>query len=48
MSLSVSGTPHPTPRVRERARDVVAVMTFSAGASVALTGILLLLISLGR
>lgn len=48
MSMSVSGTPHPTRRVREQARDVVAVMAFSAGVSVALTVLLLTLITLGR
>ncbi|WP_156388623.1 MULTISPECIES: hypothetical protein [unclassified Nocardioides] len=48
MSMSVSGTPHATPRVRDRARDVVALMAFSAGVSVTLTVALLLLMSLGR
>ncbi|WP_157551215.1 hypothetical protein [Nocardioides jensenii] len=48
MSLSVSGTPHTTQRVRDQARDVVAVMAFSATVSVALTVVLLLLMTLGR
>ncbi|QIX26357.1 hypothetical protein ncot_06890 [Nocardioides sp. JQ2195] len=48
MSMSVSGSPHTTPRVREQARDAVAVMVFSAGASVATTVVLLLLMALGR
>lgn len=48
MSMSVSGNPPTTPRVREQARDAVAVMAFSAGASVALTVAVLLLMALGR
>ena len=48
MSMSVSGTPHSTPRVREQARDVIAVMAFSAGVSLAMTVVILLLMSLGR
>ncbi|WP_295659591.1 hypothetical protein [uncultured Nocardioides sp.] len=37
-----------TPRVRDQARAVLALMTFSALASGALAGVLLLLTSLGR
>ena len=48
MSMSVSGTPRSTPRVREQARDVVALMAFSAGVSLGMTAVLLLLMSLGR
>ena len=48
MSMSVSGTPQSTPRVRDRARDVVALIAFSSGVSLAMTVALLLLMSLGR
>jgi hypothetical protein len=44
-----TGSPAATPRrVRHQARDVVAVMAFSASTSLALAGGLLLLSQLGR
>lgn len=48
MSLSASGTPRATPRVREQARDVVAVMLFSVGVSVALTVCLVVMMTFGQ
>lgn len=44
---AAQGTP-PVRRVREQARDVLAVMAFSALASTALAAGLLLVLSLGR
>jgi len=38
----------PARRVRHQARDAVALMAFSAAASVALTGLLLLVMDAGR
>jgi hypothetical protein len=40
--------PPPVRRVRHQARDAVALMVFSAAASVALTGLLLLGMDAGR
>ncbi|CAM3537004.1 hypothetical protein NODU109028_21385 [Nocardioides dubius] len=48
MNISVSGSPHGTRRVRHQARDAVAVMAFSAGASLVLTAALIVLMALGR
>jgi len=48
MSMSVTGAPPAPPRVRHQARQVVAVMAFSAVTSVGLSLTLLLLMSLGR
>lgn len=42
-----SGTPAASPRVRHQAREVCAVMAFSAAVSVGLALALVLLVSLG-
>lgn len=46
MSIAI-GTPPPR-RVRHQARDVLAVMAFSAGTSLATSLIVMLLLWLGR
>ncbi len=46
--MSIGSLPPPPPRVRDQARDAIAVMTFSVATSVALSGAFLLLTSLGR
>lgn len=46
--MSVGGSPNPAPRVREQARDTLAVMAFSAAVSGSLALLLLLLVTLGR
>ena len=48
MSISVTRVPPSRPRVRQQAREALAVMAFSAAASVALSLGLLLLMTLGR
>lgn len=50
MSISVTGAPPSgsARRVRHQARDVLAVMAFSATTSLALTGAAMLLLHLGR
>ncbi|NYG57980.1 hypothetical protein BJ980_000903 [Nocardioides daedukensis] len=48
MSMSVSGSPRTTPRVREQARDAVAVMLFSVGVSLVLTMCLVVLMTFGQ
>ncbi|MDT0201248.1 hypothetical protein [Nocardioides sp. AE5] len=48
MSLSVSGTARPTPRVRHQVRDAVSVMLFSVGASLALTALLAVVMTFGQ
>jgi hypothetical protein len=45
---SLEGVPADFRRVRHQARDVAAVMGFSAGMSVSLSLVLLILTSLGR
>ena len=48
MSIAVTGRPPAARRVRHQVREVVAVMAFSLGSSVALTLVMLLLMMLGR
>ncbi|MDN5892663.1 MAG: hypothetical protein L0H93_01450 [Nocardioides sp.] len=46
--MSVGSAPHSTRRVREQARDALAVMALSAVVSGSLALVLLLLMLLGR
>ncbi|WP_158647940.1 MULTISPECIES: hypothetical protein [Nocardioides] len=48
VSATVTGRAARPRRVRDQAREVLAVMTFSAGASAALALALLILTSLGK
>lgn len=45
--MSIS-TPPAVPRVRQQAREAIAVMAFSAAVSASLSVLLLLLLTLGR
>ncbi|WP_154402607.1 hypothetical protein [Nocardioides speluncae] len=46
--MSRTGAPQPPRRTRHQARDAMAVMVFSATASVGLTVVLILLMRAGR
>jgi hypothetical protein len=46
--MSITPVPEVRPRIRHQAREVVALMVFSAATSVALAGALVLLAHWGR
>ncbi|MGO4256308.1 hypothetical protein [Marmoricola sp. RAF53] len=48
MSAVTEGSVTPVRRVRHEVRDGIAVMAFSAGASVGMTGLIMFLVGLGK